>query len=142
MRLDDLLEAATALTPGWKSVTLSLAGSPAQPVRVSVDRSPGGQPAARVQLELDPSTGAVVKQEDYTDQTPGQRLRGWLRFAHTGEVYGFAGQTIAGLASLGAAVLVWTGLALSWRRFFGSERPVERHVPLRASEALGESVEG
>ena len=32
------------------------------------------------------------------------------------------GQTIAGLASLGAAVLVYTGLALSWRRFFGKTR--------------------
>jgi hypothetical protein len=30
---------------------------------------------------------------------------------------GVVGQTIAGLVSLGAAVLVWTGLALSLRRF-------------------------
>jgi hypothetical protein len=36
---------------------------------------------------------------------------------HTGEVLGLAGQTIAGIASFGGAVLVWTGLSLAWRRF-------------------------
>ena len=40
-----------------------------------------------------------------------------LRFAHTGEVAGIPGQTIAGLASTGGAVLVITGLALAIRRF-------------------------
>jgi uncharacterized iron-regulated membrane protein len=40
-----------------------------------------------------------------------------LRFAHTGEYWGLPGQTIAGLASAVACVLVWTGLALAWRRF-------------------------
>jgi uncharacterized iron-regulated membrane protein len=40
-----------------------------------------------------------------------------MRFAHTGEYYGLVGQTIAGLVTAGSAVLVWTGLALTWRRF-------------------------
>ena len=39
-----------------------------------------------------------------------------MRFAHTGEVLGIPGQTIAGLVSAGGAVLVWTGMALAWRR--------------------------
>ncbi|MBP7778413.1 MAG: hypothetical protein KA371_14950 [Acidobacteria bacterium] len=39
-----------------------------------------------------------------------------MRFAHTGEYYGLTGQTIAGLVSAGGAVLVYTGLALAWRR--------------------------
>ena len=43
---------------------------------------------------------------------PGRKARTWLRFAHTGEVYGLAGQTVAGLVTAGGAVLVWTGLAL------------------------------
>ncbi|HJO17620.1 MAG TPA: hypothetical protein QGH09_05425 [Vicinamibacterales bacterium] len=41
----------------------------------------------------------------------------WLRYAHTDEVYGIVGQTVAGLASLAGGILVWTALALSWRRF-------------------------
>ena len=44
-------------------------------------------------------------------------IRDRLRFAHTGEVAGLPGQLIAGLASLGAVVLGYTGLALSLRRF-------------------------
>jgi uncharacterized iron-regulated membrane protein len=39
-----------------------------------------------------------------------------LRFLHTGEALGLAGQTIAGLVSLSSAIMVWTGLALAWRR--------------------------
>ena len=41
----------------------------------------------------------------------------WLRFAHTGEWYGLTGQTIAGIVTFGSLVLVWTGVALSLRRF-------------------------
>lgn len=90
---------------------------------VSIDRSPGGQPARRSKIEIDPTTGEIVAREGHADLSLGRRARGWLRFAHTGEVYGFVGQTIAGLASAGAAVLVWTGLALAWRRFFGTSKP-------------------
>jgi hypothetical protein len=44
-------------------------------------------------------------------------VRSILRFAHTGEVLGSLGQTIAGLVTLGAVFLVYTGLALTLRRF-------------------------
>ena len=40
-----------------------------------------------------------------------------MRFAHTGEVLGLAGQTVAGVVSAGGVVLVWTGIALALRRF-------------------------
>jgi len=57
-----------------------------------------------------------VRYETFADQGPGRRLRSLMRFAHTGEVLGLAGQTVAGLASAGAVVLVWTGIALALRR--------------------------
>jgi hypothetical protein len=41
----------------------------------------------------------------------------WLRFVRTGEYYGVWGQTIAGIASAGALILLWTGFALAIRRF-------------------------
>jgi uncharacterized iron-regulated membrane protein len=41
---------------------------------------------------------------------------------HTGEAVGWLGQLVAGIASLGGGVLVFTGLALSFRRFFGDGR--------------------
>ena len=49
-------------------------------------------------------------------------MRTILRFAHTGEVLGLPGQTIAGIASAGGVVLVYTGLALSLRRFVAWRR--------------------
>jgi uncharacterized iron-regulated membrane protein len=58
-----------------------------------------------------------VRWEPFSSYTKGRQLRSFLRFAHTGEVAGIIGQTIAGLASLGGVFLVYTGLALAWRRF-------------------------
>jgi uncharacterized iron-regulated membrane protein len=58
-----------------------------------------------------------VSEESFADLTPGRRIRNVMRFAHTGEVLGIPGQTIAGVVSAGGAVLVWTGFALAWRRF-------------------------
>lgn len=69
-------------------------------------------------LSLDPFTGTTLKQENFADQNAGRRLRSWTRFLHTGEAFGFIGKLLAGLASLGALVLCWTGFALAWRRFF------------------------
>jgi hypothetical protein len=48
---------------------------------------------------------------------PGLRARIWLRFVHTGEYYGYPGQTIAGIASAAGGIPVWTGVALAYRRF-------------------------
>jgi uncharacterized iron-regulated membrane protein len=40
-----------------------------------------------------------------------------VRYLHTGEAFGVPGQLIAGLASVGGVLLVYTGYALAWRRF-------------------------
>jgi uncharacterized iron-regulated membrane protein len=63
------------------------------------------------------STGEVVRFEPFASQSRGAQVRGWLRFLHTGEVFGFWGQTIAGFASAGAVMLSWTGVTLALRRF-------------------------
>lgn len=83
----------------------------------TIDQGNGGQPQKRSQLTLDRKTGEVVRWEPFSSYTTGRKLRSFLRFAHTGEVAGLAGQTIAGLASLGGAFLVWTGISLALRRF-------------------------
>jgi uncharacterized iron-regulated membrane protein len=73
---------------------------------------------ASAQVSLDPFTGQALRRETFADYNSGRQLRTWLRFLHTGEALGWPGQLVAGLASLGGAFLMWTGLALSWRRFF------------------------
>jgi uncharacterized iron-regulated membrane protein len=103
---------------GWRSITLQVPPKPDAPVTFSIDRGDGGQPHLRAQLALDRATGEVVRWEPASNNSAGRRLRSWMRFAHTGEVYGLAGQTVAGIVSLGGAFLVFTGLSLAWRRFY------------------------
>ncbi len=102
----------------WRSITLQLPNSATAPLTFNIDSGTGGQPQKRGQLVLDRTTGAVTRWEPFSSYTRGRQLRSILRFAHTGEVAGLAGQTIAGLVSLGGAVLVFTGLALALRRFY------------------------
>jgi uncharacterized iron-regulated membrane protein len=87
-----------------------------QPGSFMIDQSHRGRPDKRVMLTLDPKTADVVTEELFANQTRGRQWRLWSRWLHTGEAGGVAGQTLAGLASLAAAVLVFTGLALSCRR--------------------------
>jgi uncharacterized iron-regulated membrane protein len=114
--LDASLAAAQRQSGGWRTINLRLPGSPAAPVVLAVDRGAGGQPQLRSTITVDRRSGAVISNETFGDQTTGRRLRSLMRFAHTGEVLGVPGQTVAGVATAGAVVLVWTGFALSFRR--------------------------
>jgi uncharacterized iron-regulated membrane protein len=78
--------------------------------------------ATVVQLWADPFTGQILREERWTELSAGRKARSWMRFLHTGEALDAGGQLAAGLASLGAAVLVWTGLALALRRLARSWR--------------------
>jgi uncharacterized iron-regulated membrane protein len=114
--IDRLWARAEQQVEGWRSISMRVPDAPNAPVVFSIDRGDGGQPQKRAQLTLNRATGEVVRWEPYSSYTTGRRLRSWLRFAHTGEVYGVAGQTVAALASAAGALLVYTGLALAWRR--------------------------
>ena len=101
----------------WRSITMQLPASSSPQLTFNIDSGTGGQPQKRAQLVLDRNTGEVVRWEPFSSYTRGRQLRTILRFAHTGEVAGIFGQTIAGIVSTGGAVLVFTGLALAIRRF-------------------------
>jgi uncharacterized iron-regulated membrane protein len=109
---------AQSQIPAWRAMTTRFATSSNAPVVISVDEGYGGQPQKRTTFTIDRASGTVTKVEDFGSLTAGRRLRSWLRFAHTGEIYGLTGQTVAGLASAGGAVLVYTGIALAVRRLF------------------------
>ncbi|MCP9495262.1 MAG: PepSY domain-containing protein [Pyrinomonadaceae bacterium MAG19_C2-C3] len=115
--LDALFARAAAHTDDWRSISFRLPNTPDAPAVFTLDAGDGGQPHKRATLTLNRASGEVVKYEPFSNNSRGRQLRSILRFAHTGEAAGFTGQTIAGLVSLGAAFLVWTGLSLSWRRF-------------------------
>ena len=114
----------------WRSISLQLPTSAAAPLTFNIDSGTGGQPQKRAQLVLDRTTNAVTRWEPFSSYTRGRQLRSILRFTHTGEVVGIPGQTIAGIVSLGGAVLAFTGLALAFRRFYAwvSKRAAKRAI--------------
>jgi uncharacterized iron-regulated membrane protein len=120
--LDRLWSRAEREFPGWQSLSARLPDSPRAPVTFTIARGDRGRPDLRAQLTLDRRSGEVVRWETFVSQGPGRRLRSWIRWAHTGEAAGFFGQTLAGLATASAAVLVWTGWAMAWRRLFPRRR--------------------
>ncbi|HEY7766607.1 PepSY-associated TM helix domain-containing protein [Longimicrobium sp.] len=123
---------------GWRSITLQIPSEADKPVAFTIDRGDGGQPQKRASLSLS-ATGEVEKWEPFAASTRGRQVRSFLRFAHTGEVAGLAGQTVAGLVSLGAALLVWTGLSLSLRRF-RAWRGRRRERPVPGPDSPGDSA--
>jgi uncharacterized iron-regulated membrane protein len=102
--------------PGWRTITLRAPNSPQAPLSFVIDRGDGGQPQLRATLTLVRADASVVSYETFATQSPARRLRSIMRFAHTGEVLGMPGQTVAGLASGGAVLLACTGVALAIRR--------------------------
>jgi len=109
------LFARAAKHDDWQTLTLTLDAA-ATNVRFAIDQGNGGQPQLRHTLMLDAVTGAIVSWAPFSSQSVGQQTRVWIRFLHTGEALGIVGQTIAGLVSLTSVLMVWTGLALAWRR--------------------------
>lgn len=75
----------------------------------------------------------------------GRQARMGIRPIRTGDAGGLVGQAIAAFAALGAVVFIWTGFALSWRRFFkrngeNAETPKPRgdKISARLGNAHGE----
>ena len=109
--LEALIESAV---PGWTQLTVTLGGEASEPLRFSVDKSAGGQPQAVTTVTV--FEDGRVETASFATLSDGQRARRLLRFLHTGEALGIGGQVIATGASIGAAIMVWSGLALSTRR--------------------------
>jgi uncharacterized iron-regulated membrane protein len=144
---DQLIAAAQKHAPNWTAITLRAPGgggrgasagaaarsqienqksrisNSAPAFTVSLRESTSWPRTANTTLSLNPYTGDLLKRTGYADMNAAQRLRSWTRFLHTGEALGWAGQFFAGLACLGGCVLVYTGFALSWRRFFFKKPP-------------------
>lgn len=134
--LDELWAVAESRDPDWHTLSTRFGGSPEDPVAFTILSGNGqrGRPDLRSQLTLDRATGEEVRWETYASQSPARRVRSWSRWIHTGEAGGFLGQTLAGLASAGGALLVWTGIALAWRRFFPSRSRITQLKEVRPEE--------
>ena len=115
--LDALWQQAAGLEPNWKLITIRLSERPQAPVSFTLDRGNGFRPDLRTTVLLDRRTSEVVRRVEYADNPKAANARSWIRWLHTGEAGGIVGQTLAGIVSLAACFLVYTGWMLSWRRF-------------------------
>lgn len=130
--LDRLGARAEAYASDWRSISWR------GPASFMIEQSHRGRPDLRTVLTLEPRIAEVVKVESFAKETRGRQWRLWFRWLHTGEAGGVIGQTIAGLASLAAAILVFTGIALSIRRLSAWWR--RRSKPCVPGQTPAESV--
>jgi uncharacterized iron-regulated membrane protein len=114
--LDRLWERAAGQSAGWQTLVLRPPRRAGDTLAVTI-REAGARAYQRSTLTLDSATAEVEKWEPFAASTTGRRARVLLRFLHTGEALGLPGQVVAGIASLGATLLVYTGLSLALRRF-------------------------
>ena len=114
--LDVMLATAAAQADDWKRIRLTVPAANAADAEFEVDRGNGRQPQLRETVVVDGLTGEVSGVRRLSDRSPGSQARIWIRFLHTGEIYGFIGQTVAGIVSLTSLFMVWTGFTLAWRR--------------------------
>jgi uncharacterized iron-regulated membrane protein len=100
----------------WRQISLGLPRGNSPTINLAIDQGNGGQPHRRHNMVLDRESGDIAAWQPFSSQSPGRQTRSIVRYLHTGEVLGLWGQTIAGLVSLTSIFMVWTGLALAWRR--------------------------
>lgn len=122
--IDDAVAGLKASQDDWNRLSVSLPTSADQPLEVSVDRGNGRQPQKRETLFVDRATGEILATRGFGDQSTYRQARTVVRFGHTGEMFGLPGQIIAAGASFAGCVLVYTGIALAFRRLV--LRPLRR----------------
>jgi uncharacterized iron-regulated membrane protein len=115
------LDRAIALTmqqdPQWQRLEMSLPSASEHAVAITFDDGDGGKPQERMRLQYSLGRFAQIKAERFDQLPRGRRWTLYARYLHTGEFFGFFGKCMALLASLSAMLLVWTGFALSYRRW-------------------------
>ena len=114
--LDGMLARVQSAKPAWASITLTTAGPRDSLVQVAVAEGNTYRPDLKTQYFFNAETGTPSRVTNFDSLSTSRKIRGWTRFGHTGEVFGLTGQTIATIASFVGAILVYTGLALAWRR--------------------------
>lgn len=102
--------------PTWSQISMRLPARDAGTLQFTLTDGAHWNKFARSTLTLNNKDGAVIQWSPYSASNTGQKARGWLRYAHTGELAYLPGQIVAGVGCLGGVMLVWTGISLALRR--------------------------
>ena len=123
LRLDEVVERATAALPGARVANFALPAGAKAPWRVQMkfpeDKTPGG----RSVVYLDQFTGKVLQVESAREAGLGTRLFLLQRSIHTGAVGGTPTQVLALVACMALMAQVVTGILVWWRRPGAPRRP-------------------
>jgi uncharacterized iron-regulated membrane protein len=146
--LDRIWARAEQQVPTWSVLSMRLPNREEAPIAFTITDGANWNAFARSNLTLNSGNGDVVQWQPYEGNNLGQKVRGWLRFAHTGELGGLPGQIIAGLGCLGGVFLVYTGLSLAFRRLWNwslwkrirSTRPASPDISSAAADAAARQV--
>lgn len=121
-------DVAAKAFPGWQRMSFAGPIEPGKPLKFELDLGNGAQYGKRFEAIIAADGTLLSTVRPFDKRTPASRMRVFIRFLHTGEVYGLIGQTIAGLGSLASLFLVWTGFALSYRRLIRYRRKRQRNT--------------
>lgn len=105
--------------PGWRSMIIGWPKEKQSQTTIRVCGGTEGEALKHVLVTVDLSTGAITRLQKWQNRESGVRARAIARLAHTGGFGGLPGQMLAFLGCVAGVILVYTGFALSWRRFFG-----------------------
>jgi len=132
---NDLMDTVQRQFPGWHAITSGNPSGLAQqnPVALAVNLGQPGQRTRAYTVRLDKASNTIVQVTGWTNEDSGNRARAIARVGHTGEILGVWGQVAAFLGCLAGSVLVYTGFALSWRRFFPRRARPSSPVPQLAA---------
>jgi len=132
--LEELAALVTEGNNDWNRLSITLPEDGADVVEIAVDTGNGIQTSKIETFMVARDGSSVVDEED--DGGSGIVSFRFFRFLHTGEIFGAIGQTIAGLASLAAVFLAYTGISLGLGRLARMWRP-RRHQAESARIADG-----
>lgn len=130
LSLQAIFDKIASESTGWRRIDVEVPDADSTTVNVSIDKGTGGEPHKKRTLTIDRVTGEIIEIQSFADRTPASKVLSYFRWVHTGEAHGIFGQTIAGIVSALAVLMVWTGLALSYRRLI---QPLIRRRRLSAT---------
>lgn len=104
------------LDDDWYKISASPARNATSAAEIRIGLEKSLSPTKDLSLSINPYTGEIVKRLGWEQMTTQAKANQVMRRLHTGEFYGVIGQTIAGIVSLFACIMVYTGIALAWRR--------------------------
>ncbi len=123
LTLEEAIQSTKEQYPDWVSIGIRLPKPVTDrevlgPLNLDLTRPDYMPSRAWAPVEVDPYTGEILQITTFQDRSPGLRARVWTRFLHTGAGFGIWGKVVASLATAASLFLVYTGFALSYRRFF------------------------